>query len=112
MNGIKSGGGFSLSMNNFAPGRYKVLDRIRCRRTPRRFFGTTRRVSGPGRERERLTNAIDRVAGNEPVERLTLWVQVLTGRELDAGGSARDLESATWHERRRRLQELGGPPLP
>jgi len=24
-----------------------ALDRIHCRRTPRRFFGTTRRVSGP-----------------------------------------------------------------
>jgi WD40 repeat protein len=46
------------------------------------------------------------------VERLTLWVQVLTARELDGGGSARELATATWHERRRRLQELGGAPLP
>src|SRR5262249_9685620 len=27
--------------------RTVALDRIHCRRTPRRFFGTTRRVSGP-----------------------------------------------------------------
>jgi WD40 repeat protein len=44
------------------------------------------------------------------VERLTLWVQVLTGRELDAGGSARELDSAAWHERRQRLEALGGAP--
>jgi WD40 repeat protein len=46
------------------------------------------------------------------VERLVLWTQVLTGMELDADGVARVLAAATWQERRRRLDELGGPPLP
>ena len=50
--------------------------------------------SGPGLRRHQHFRDLP---GREPVERLTLWVQVLTGRELDAGGSARDLESATWH---------------
>jgi WD40 repeat protein len=45
------------------------------------------------------------------VNRLTLWVQVVTGRELDVAGTLRELDAATWHERRRRLDELGGPPL-
>jgi WD40 repeat protein len=44
------------------------------------------------------------------VERLQLWVQVLTGMELDPAGTARLLDGPTWRERRRRLAELGGPP--
>jgi WD40 repeat protein len=43
-------------------------------------------------------------------ERITLWVQVLTGQELDEHGAVRVLDADTWHERRRRLEELGGPP--
>jgi WD40 repeat protein len=50
------------------------------------------------------------VAGD--VERIVLWTQVLTGLELDADGVARVLDAATWHERRLRLNALGGPPLP
>ena len=46
------------------------------------------------------------------VERMVLWTQVLTGLELDADGVARVLDAATWQKRRRRLDELGGPPLP
>jgi eukaryotic-like serine/threonine-protein kinase len=46
------------------------------------------------------------------VERLALWAQVLTGRELDAGGGVRDLDERTWSERRERLDRLGGPPAP
>jgi WD40 repeat protein len=45
-------------------------------------------------------------------ERITLWTQVLTGMELDADGSIRELDAATWQQRRQRLHELGGPPLP
>jgi len=32
--------------------------------------------------------------------------------ELDAGGALRILDPAPWQERRRRLHDLGGPPLP
>jgi hypothetical protein len=31
-------------------------------------------------------------------------------RDLDADNVARVLDADTWHERRRRLDELGGPP--
>jgi len=44
------------------------------------------------------------------VERLVLWTQVLTGLELDADKMARVLDADAWNERRRRLDELGGPP--
>jgi WD40 repeat protein len=43
-------------------------------------------------------------------ERITLWVEVLTGQELDDHGAVRVLDAGTWHERRRRLDQLGGPP--
>jgi WD40 repeat protein/serine/threonine protein kinase len=49
-----------------------------------------------------------------PVEgeprRVTLWVQVLTGMELDDEGTVRVLPAAEWQERRRQLEGLGGPP--
>ena len=45
------------------------------------------------------------------VERITLWLQVATGMELAAdSGEIRVLDAATWHERRGRLDELGGAP--
>jgi WD40 repeat protein len=46
-----------------------------------------------------------------PTERLVTWVQVTTGAELDADGNVRMLDSPTWQDRRRRLEELGGPPF-
>jgi WD40 repeat protein/serine/threonine protein kinase len=39
-----------------------------------------------------------------PAEQITLWVQVITGQELDAAGAARLLDADEWHERRGRLQ--------
>jgi WD40 repeat protein len=55
-------------------------------------------------------------AGPAPVEadleRLVLWVQIATGMELAPNGTRRWLDAATWRERRQRLDELGGPPLP
>jgi WD40 repeat protein/tRNA A-37 threonylcarbamoyl transferase component Bud32 len=45
-------------------------------------------------------------------DRLTLWVQVATGMELDTDGLAHHLDADTWKVRTQRLQELGGPPLP
>jgi WD40 repeat protein len=44
------------------------------------------------------------------VERLVVWTQVLTGLEVDANGRLLGLGAAEWDRRRRRLEELGGPP--
>jgi eukaryotic-like serine/threonine-protein kinase len=43
--------------------------------------------------------------------RIILWTQVITGLELDDSGMVRLLDADAWQERRRRLQEQGGPPL-
>jgi hypothetical protein len=52
----------------------------------------------------------------QPVEgelqRITLWVQVMTAMELDENGTAHGLEAGVWATRRQRLQQLGGPPVP
>jgi WD40 repeat protein len=45
-------------------------------------------------------------------ERIKLWIQVLTGAQLDQQGTVQALDAKTWQERRRRLEKLGGPPLP
>jgi WD40 repeat protein/serine/threonine protein kinase len=42
-------------------------------------------------------------------ERLALWAQVRTGLELDEAGTVRMLDAAAWHDRRRRLEQRGGP---
>src|SRR5262249_24214666 len=44
------------------------------------------------------------------VERITLWIQVMTGLELDSGGGVHVLDAETWEQRRWHLEELGGPP--
>ncbi len=49
--------------------------------------------------------------GGPPDDQLTLWTQVVTGMELDADDVARVLDPATWQERRRRLESMGGGPL-
>ncbi|HVC98584.1 MAG TPA: hypothetical protein VND64_33265, partial [Pirellulales bacterium] len=43
-------------------------------------------------------------------ERIRCWVEVLTGMELDAEGTLRDLDAGAVERRRERLGELGGPP--
>jgi len=43
-------------------------------------------------------------------ERIVCWVQVVTGMELDPTGGINVLDASTWHQRRRHLQEIGGPP--
>jgi hypothetical protein len=43
-------------------------------------------------------------------ERLGLWVQVTSGRELNGDGSVRWLEAAALRERRSHLQRRGGAP--
>jgi hypothetical protein len=47
------------------------------------------------------------------VERITLWLQAWTGREYrDEQGPFYNLPPDVWQERRRRLEELGGPTVP
>jgi WD40 repeat protein len=50
------------------------------------------------------------VAGE--TERLALWVQVLTGMELDANYAVHSLDASTWQERRQLLGEPEGLLLP
>jgi WD40 repeat protein len=45
-------------------------------------------------------------------ERLKAWVEVMTSIELDEHGGMRMLDEPEWQQRRHRLQELGGGPLP
>src|SRR5262249_51874687 len=57
----------------------------------------------------RLWPAPTALAGD--ARRLSLWVTVLTGIELtEDRNRVRVLDSATWLERRRQLEGLGGPP--
>jgi WD40 repeat protein/serine/threonine protein kinase len=45
------------------------------------------------------------------VDRIRLWVQVLTGMELDENDVFQVLDAADWQQRRQRLEELGGAPM-
>jgi WD40 repeat protein len=68
--------------------------------------------------RTALTGGADRLARfwpvpapfPEEVERVTLWVQVLTGMRLDGEGVPHMLDAEAWQACRRRLEEIGGPP--
>ncbi len=55
----------------------------------------------------RYTEAVTTAA-----RRIEVWVQVITGMALDDGGAVRVLDAKEWHQRKQRLEELGGPPLP
>jgi hypothetical protein len=44
--------------------------------------------------------------------KITAWVQVITGLELANSGVVRFLDEKTWQERRRFLEQQGGPPMP
>jgi eukaryotic-like serine/threonine-protein kinase len=57
----------------------------------------------------RLWPAPALLSGN--VNRISLWVQVVTGMELDAANYFRVLDAETWHQRRQGLVDLGGSPL-
>jgi hypothetical protein len=43
-------------------------------------------------------------------EHILLWCEARTGLTLDEHGDVRVLDAKTWHERRERLEKLGGPP--
>jgi WD40 repeat protein len=66
-------------------------------------------LTGSEDNRGRLWHVPPPVAG--PVERLRLWAEVVTGLELDAEGGVHPLDAPGWHQRRRRLRALGGPPV-
>jgi WD40 repeat protein len=67
-----------------------------------------------------LTGSLDRtarlwrvptpVAGG--VERILLWVAVLSGKELQPDGAVRVLGAEQWAQRQQRLQALDGAPIP
>jgi WD40 repeat protein len=67
-------------------------------------------LTGSEDHRARVWRPPAPVAG--PVEQIVLWVEVLTGTELDADGGVRVLDAPHWRQRRQRLEELGGPPAP
>jgi WD40 repeat protein len=59
----------------------------------------------------RLWHAPTVIAGTP--RRITLWTQVITSMELiEESDLIRALDAKTWQERRRQLNELGGPPIP
>ena len=43
-------------------------------------------------------------------ERISTWVEVITGLGLDEMGSVTVLDTRTWRERREKLETQGGPP--
>jgi WD40 repeat protein/tRNA A-37 threonylcarbamoyl transferase component Bud32 len=49
------------------------------------------------------------VAGS--AQRVRFWVEVVAGMELDSGETVRELSPDALTDRRRQLQQLGGPPL-
>jgi WD40 repeat protein len=69
------------------------------------FDGPLRSDSQP-----RLLEITQPVQG-DPAQ-LRLWVEVITGRELDTSGNFPELDARIWQERYDRLQKLGGPPTP
>jgi tetratricopeptide (TPR) repeat protein len=48
----------------------------------------------------------------DDLPRLAAWAETATGLEMDEQGSIRVLNGDAWQERRRRLEQLGGPPPP
>lgn len=52
------------------------------------------------------------LAVNVAAERVALWIEVRKGKYLDAEGRVRLLDPPSWDARRRRLRDLGGPPVP
>jgi len=64
-----------------------------------------------------LTGSIDKTARvwtitelPDDLPRLTTWVELVSGLELDREGSVRTLDNAAWRQRHERLDGQGGPP--
>ena len=47
----------------------------------------------------------------DDLERVTTWVEVLTGLSLDETGSIQILDNAAWLRRREKVKQQGGPPV-
>ncbi len=45
------------------------------------------------------------------VERVVLWIQLITGMEVDPSGAVHVFDPETWRQRSQRLEDLGGPPV-
>ncbi len=59
--------------------------------------------------RARLYRKVPELA--DDLDRVSVWVKVLTGLTLDPGqGTIRVLNNAAWLDLRERLEQLGGPP--
>ena len=43
-------------------------------------------------------------------KRVTAWIEVITGMEMDESGTVKPLDPTGWNQRKARLQALGGPP--
>jgi WD40 repeat protein len=61
-----------------------------------------------GRNIARIWKIPTPVEGN--ADRITRWVQTLTGMELDSDDATRALDTSTWQARLGELQQLGGSP--
>src|SRR5207249_8194343 len=66
-----------------------------------------RLLTGSGEGIARLWDAAE-LPDNLP--RLSAWVSVVTGLELDEEGAVRVLDATAWGLRRQTLDQLGGPP--
>jgi hypothetical protein len=51
------------------------------------------------------------VPAKDDPERIKLWIEVLTGTEMDDQGTLQALDFKTWKKLRERLKQLGGPSL-
>jgi WD40 repeat protein len=65
-------------------------------------------LTGGADSTARLWRVPTPVAGG--VERVRLWAEVLSGKELLPDGAVRVLGADEWRQRRQRLQALGGAP--
>ena len=61
----------------------------------------------------RLRRPRSRVVAEFPdeLERVTTWVEALTGLSLDEDGSIQILDNAAWLRRREKVKQQGGPPM-
>lgn len=77
-------------------------------------------LSWPARGRDVFTASADHTVQRRqfpppiqgPAAKVRLWVQVMTGMEMDDRQKPRWLDEPTWQERRRQLADLGGGPHP
>jgi WD40 repeat protein len=74
------------------------------------FSPDGRAILSAGTDRTARIGSIPGAVEGE-VRRVIVWVQLITGTELDDNDVVRILDAPTWQARRRQLEELGGSPL-